>query len=787
MWTLASLQWTSSSSLARNPTLHAFSRFDSVGTHVMPGARAFNPKELLKNYHVICKPLRVAQIPVKQTHEDDGIRGNDHEDSISYIKRLLRTMDDGRITISAYDTAWIALIEDVNGSDNPQFPSSLQWIIDNQLPDGSWGEAHFCPYDRLLNTLACVIALKSWTTHEDKIAEGIAIIKTLLDMCKLENVESMICGFEVIFPALLERARNLGIEIPSDTPFVKEICAARDLKLERIPKDLMHALPTSLLYSLEGFSDLNWDKVLKLKCHNGSFLTSPASTAFAFIETKDEQCLNFITEVTQNFNGGAPPCYPVDLYARLFAVDRLKRLGISRYFMSEIDECLNHVYRCWTEDGIFSGRGTNFSDIDDTSMGFRLLRLHGYDMSPEVFKNFKKDDKFSCYPGQMIEAATPIFNFYRASQVLFPGEKILEEAREFAYNFLQNWLACGNYLDKWIIAKDIPSEVRYALEVPWYASLPRIETRFYVEQYGGTDDVWIAKTLYRMPEISNNAYLELAKGDYNKCQLQHLNQWTDIQQWYKKCNLVDHGISIQFLEHAFFVAMASIFEPERSKERIAWTKSFIFCEMIKFYFNATSFDKKKMFLMGFKSHTRGTMTGCCRSEVDQRLLSNLLEFLHQLSTDTAQELGKDIRQQLFEAWESWLMTNTEKFQWGEEAELLVRTINLCAGRITSDHTAAQLEHYRLSKLINKICHQLHESKSRKAIDAENSNGSFKRLEVEEDMQALVQLVLQNSAIGNPSDIKQTFLAVAKTFFYTTYCDKDTIDFHISKVLHEPIV
>ena len=74
-----------------------------------------------------------------------------------------------------------------------------------------------------------------------------------------------------------------------------------------------------------------------------------------------------------------------------------------------------------------------------------------------------------------------------------------------------------------------------------------------------------------------------------------------------------------------------------------------------------------------------------------------------------------------------------------------------------------------------------------AIDAENSNGSFKRLEVEEDMQALVQLVLQNSAIGNPSDIKQTFLAVAKTFFYTTYCDKDTIDFHISKVLHEPIV
>ena len=37
----------------------------------------------------------------------------------------------------------------------------------------------------------------------------------------------------------------------------------------------------------------------------------------------------------------------------------------------------------------------------------------------------------------------------------------------------------------------------YALDVPWYASLARVETRFYLEQYGGEDDVWIGKTLYR--------------------------------------------------------------------------------------------------------------------------------------------------------------------------------------------------------------------------------------------------------------------------------------------------
>lgn len=40
-------------------------------------------------------------------------------------------------------------------------------------------------------------------------------------------------------------------------------------------------------------------------------------------------------------------------------------------------------------------------------------------------------------------------------------------------------------------------QVGYALDVPWYASLPRLETSFFLDQYGGEDDVWIGKTLYR--------------------------------------------------------------------------------------------------------------------------------------------------------------------------------------------------------------------------------------------------------------------------------------------------
>lgn len=92
---------------------------------------------------------------------------------------MLCTIDDGRISISPYDTAWIALIKNIDGSDTPQFPSSLSWIAENQLPDGSWGDADmFSIYDRLINTLACVTALKSWSIHADRSAEGTWSIKS---------------------------------------------------------------------------------------------------------------------------------------------------------------------------------------------------------------------------------------------------------------------------------------------------------------------------------------------------------------------------------------------------------------------------------------------------------------------------------------------------------------------------------------------------------------------------------------------------------------------------------
>jgi len=74
--------------------------------------------------------------------------------------------------------------------------------------------------------------------------------------------------------------------------------------VDRIPKDIMHSVPTTLLHSLEGMPGLEWKKLLKLQSQDGSFLFSPSSTAFALSQTKDKNCMEYLNKAVQRFEGG---------------------------------------------------------------------------------------------------------------------------------------------------------------------------------------------------------------------------------------------------------------------------------------------------------------------------------------------------------------------------------------------------------------------------------------------------------------------------------------------------
>nr|BAD91286.1 putative copalyl diphosphate synthase [Scoparia dulcis] len=735
------------------------------------------------------------------THRETAISSNKIWEMVKTIRGMLRSMEDGEITVSPYDTAWVALVEDIGGSGTPQFPSSLEWISNNQLPDGSWGDgATFSAHDRIINTLACVIALRTWNMHSDKSDRGIAFIRENMYKLEDENEEHMPIGFEVALPSLIEIAKKIDIDIPDDSPVLKEIYAKRDLKLKRIPRDIMHKVPTTLLHSLEGMAGLDWEKLINLQSADGSFLFSPSSTAFALQQTKDHNCLHYLARHLQKFNGGVPNVYPVDLFEHLWAVDRLERLGLSRYFQPEIEECIDYVHGHWTSKGICWARNSEVKDIDDTAMGFRLLRLHGYEVSADVFKHFENGGEFFCFVGQSTQAVTGMYNLFRASQVMFPGEDILSNAKSFSSKFLQEKRANNELLDKWIITKDLPGEVGYALDVPWYASLPRVETRLYLEQYGGQDDVWIGKTLYRMPYVNNNTYLELAKLDYNNCQASHQQEWKSIQKWYSRCNFGEYGMSERSLLLAYYIAAASIFEPERAIERLAWAKTAILMETIETHFEGQLFsrERKRAFVNEFKlDGSRMHANGARYNKTRNSLTETLVRTLNHLSLDTLLAHGRDIHQQLYHGWEKWLRTCEERdVHSGQgDAELLVRTLNLCGGGgrwVSEELLLSHPKYQHLLEVTNRVCHQLRLFQRRQACDVNGGCmtdvGGILSAQIESNMQELAKLVLTKSSSGDlDSDTKQNFLTVARSFYYAVYCNPGSINFHIAKVLFERVL
>ncbi|KAI3962954.1 hypothetical protein MKW92_043001 [Papaver armeniacum] len=735
---------------------------------------------------------------------------------------MLSSINGGGISISAYDTAWVALVEDIRGTGTPQFPSTIQWIAENQLPGGSWGDQGlFLAHDRLLNTLACVIALATWNVFPRELQKGLSFIQE--NMCKLQDEDTLHlpAGFEIVFPSLIEKAQLLELDVlkGQDLSTLQEVYAKRDLKLRSIPKEMMHRVPTTLLQSLEGMStELDWEKLLKLQSKDGSFLVSPACTAFAYMQTKNNKCLRYLQKVVQEFGGGVPTLYPIDLFDRIFSVDRLERLGISRYFRSEIEECLNYVNRYWNANGVSWASNIRVYDIDNTAVAFRLLRMYGHDVSPDVFRNFEKDGEFFCFPGQSSEeGVTVMCNLYRASQVSFPGETILQEAKRFSSKFLREKQASNQLLDKWLITKDLPAEVAYALDIPWYASLPRIEARFHIEQYGGENEVWIAKTLYRLPNVSNNTNLELAKLDFNKCQEQHQLEWLNVQKWYTECNLEMFMVDKKELLQAYFLAAACIFEPERSKMRLAWTKSAVLIKAVSLHFEGISSEHQRLaFIQEFVTNMKasGSYNSIKRrkrknatSEILGGLLIQALVLtLNRISSDVLLDHGRDIHHQLQGPWEFYLSLNNKEERQHHEAYLLVQMMMFCSIHLPQvvEEDYNMLFHPKYNRLVslnNSITRKLlrqrtqshHLTHSKSVKDHEKGNNGILIDEdadlhiIESDMQELVKCALRRSDNVIDHEIKQTFLMVVKSYFYVTHCLPETIDFHITKVLFEKLV
>ncbi|KAJ7553191.1 hypothetical protein O6H91_06G087400 [Diphasiastrum complanatum] len=747
---------------------------------------------------------------------------------IGEVRNMFRTMGDGATAASAYDTAWVARVPALDGSGAPQFPLTVQWIVGNQLKDGSWGETTlFLAYDRVFNTLACVLALKTWNVGEENIKRGLSFITKQIEVMKDEAGAHMPSGFEICFISMMEEAKLMGLELPYHAPFIKNIVEARENKLRRIPTDYFHTHPTTILYSLEGLQSLvDWNRILNFQSKDGSFLSSPASTACVLMHTGNQKCLDFLNSVLPRFNNAVPSHYPLDLFERLWAVDGLMRLGIDRFFQKEINEALDYVYRYWTETGIGWTRENPVHDLDDTCMGFRLLRLHGYDVSPKCIEHFKLDGKFFCFAGESRHGMTEMLNLYRASQLRFPGETILDDSHDYTKTYLANALQNRNAFDKWALKKDLEGEVEYALKYPWHKSVPRLEARNYIEQYGSTD-IWLGKTMYRMYNVNNMTFLDLARADFNRCQAIHQKELQQIISWWNQSGFTELSFTRQRPAEIYFSIAACMFEPEFALIRLAYTRTACITLILDDLFDSyESVANLQLFLKAVKRWDPSVISGL--SEETTVSFNGLYNTLNSFVEAAFKVQGRDISRYVKTIWEDLLSAYIVEAEWSERkyvpkfdeyvenakvsialGTVLLNAIFFC-GEVLSDDILQQVD-FR-SNFLHLVCLTGRLINDTKTFEAErdrgelassiscymNENPNISEEEAKTHVYGIIDLALKelNRELVRPSNVplpcKRLLFDTARIMqlFYRVrdgfgISDKE-MKTHLQKILFEPV-
>jgi len=203
------------------------------------------------------------------------------------------------MTCSVYDTTWVANVtKTIAGIPQYLFPSAFLFVLDAQLPNGSW-DAHCCPEDAkrsdsILSTMAALYSLNlhAVSPHQIhlarlpapslriRIARAAASLVSMLRIWRIDTCNAV--GFEILTPALLDLLAAQGHTF--DFPDRATLLKVRALKIQRVRPAMLYATaPVALLHSLEAFHGWTAEDfdVRNVKHHmvRGSMMASPAVTA----------------------------------------------------------------------------------------------------------------------------------------------------------------------------------------------------------------------------------------------------------------------------------------------------------------------------------------------------------------------------------------------------------------------------------------------------------------------------------------------------------------------------
>ncbi|KAJ4878502.1 hypothetical protein Rs2_43520 [Raphanus sativus] len=481
------------------------------------------------------------------------------------------------VSPSAYDMAWLAMVEedhnvDDDGELKPMFQDSLDWILCNQnAGEGYWGNSGCLvtsmsdaededrdEMNTLTSTLACVLALHKWNIGCFHLHKGKRYIERRTEIIiEKHNEEGFYPRWFIIkFTGILEHAQQLGLHFVFSSrciEMINEVFYQRQeiLKREELLHDCNHipllayleVLPSTIY--IENREDII---VTSLDSIDGSLFQSPSATASAFMITRNSKCLAYLQNVVQRCPNGVPQKYPLnEELIKLSMVNVIENIGLGEFFCREIEHVLQQVYTN-EEENVDRVPISYLADkLHKDSLAFRMLRMRGQTISPRSFCWFLNDQQTRDHLERNTDSFfLVILSVYRATDLMFPGEQELEEAREYTRNLLEQ----SRSIDERMI--------KHELSTPWIARLKHLDHRMWIEDKD-SNVLSVGKASFlRLHSTYISKLTHLASRNFLFRQAIYRSELDELTMWVKKWGLNDIGFGREKTTYCYFATATSL-------------------------------------------------------------------------------------------------------------------------------------------------------------------------------------------------------------------------------------
>ncbi|KAK2969848.1 hypothetical protein RJ640_030157 [Escallonia rubra] len=586
------------------------------------------------------------------------------------------------VSPSAYDTAWLAMVQDPKERGRPLFKGCLDWVMSNQKEEGYWGvsSADGLPtIDTLPATLACLVALKTWNASDEGVEKGLAFVhantKILVDV----NYQHLPRWFVIVFPGMVELARATGLDLFMQDElkgvissifkerqrifetFVTDLTLFKIMNYREKPVDKFQYPPIfSYLEALPSTYEIDEQATVSHLSENGSIFNSPSATACAYMATGNQKCMDYLESLAQRCPYGVPSMYPMDGgLIKLSMVDHIQKLGLAEHFQEDIDEILEQFRN--RKKQLSEPRGTDdaLAKIYKDSLAFRLLRMHGYNITPWSFCWFLNHEDILDHLEQNCEHfRSLIYNVYRATDVIFAGEYELEEARMFSRKLLEKTMKSSMAYDNFVTCPSFRGVIEQELSLPWIARLDHLDHRMWIEE-NRVSPLWTGKaSFYRLTCLQDENIMQLAMENFKFRQLIYRNELEELKRWSKVTGLCDMGFGREKTTYCYFAVAASSCLPRDSLVRMIVAKSAILITVADDFFDMKgALDELQELTEAVQRWDGKGLRG--PSKV---IFAALVDFVTEIATEFLHQQGSDITRYLQDIWRetfsSWLLETT---------------------------------------------------------------------------------------------------------------------------------